>query len=758
MKKKILFFSIIIVSMMCLLAVSASAATTQTIDGITYYLNNSEASVTSANQSCDLEKVVIPEKVTHDGVDYTVKYIDKEAFKNNTTVKYLSLPATVTNVGFSAFNGCSNLVFVDFNDNSNNIVFDNWGQFMNCTSLQAISIPDNVTAIPNRFVSGCTNLKAVYLPANLESVGTNGYNENSAFSYCTNMYFVDTAFEVVDGNGDFYTAETFTQPEKKSVYFMPENLTSFFERAAGGVGFNKCTSLNSTIVFGSKLTALTIGDGTFYECGTQDNPLTIVFLGDMTQLNFSTRDSRALYTSYVFANKNDKSLADVNVISNYAACNMKNSAFLYFCAGECSYAVTSYNGTYTDEILTKTTTKTNFTNPIATKTTQANCENPEMQSLYCFCGKFIADVYVEGSVALGHDYISDCDTTCNRDDCSYVRETSTDHSWSGDCDSVCNVCSDTREVSAAHTSDYACKDEDGKCNVCGADVTLADHSWSGDCDSICNVCSDTREVSAAHTSDYACKDEDGKCNVCGADVTLADHTYDNVCADADCNVCTTVRTEFSDHEYAGECDSICENCNGEREVSAAHTSDYACKDEDGKCNVCGADVTLSEHVYDNACDADCNVCSATRTPADHVYDNACDADCNVCSATRTPADHVYDNACDADCNVCSAVRTPASHVYDNECADTECNICNATRTELSSHTFGEWTETKAPTRKENGEKERVCSDCGAKETAPVDALGGLGGGAIAAIVIGSVAVVALGAYCVYTFIIKKKRF
>jgi len=91
-------------------------------------------------------------------------------------------------------------------------------------------------------------------------------------------------------------------------------------------------------------------------------------------------------------------------------------------------------------------------------------------------------------------------------------------------------------------------------------------------------------------------------------------------------------------------------------------------------------VACTNHVYDNACDADCNVCKETRTPADHVYDNACDADCNVCKETRTPAAHVYDNECvDADCNVCGATREVAGHKYTDEC-DAECNVCSEART------------------------------------------------------------------------------
>ena len=122
MKKKILLFVAIVAMLVCLFAFSASAASTETIDGVTYYLNNGSASVTNANKSCALETVIIPEVVIGaDGKEYTVKTINQQAFKDNKTIKYVSIPATMTKLDAAAFYGCSNLVFVDFNDNQNTI-------------------------------------------------------------------------------------------------------------------------------------------------------------------------------------------------------------------------------------------------------------------------------------------------------------------------------------------------------------------------------------------------------------------------------------------------------------------------------------------------------------------------------------------------------------------------------------------------------------------------------------------------------------
>jgi len=52
---------------------------------------------------------VIPEKVNHDGTDYTVTAIDNNAFKDNTVLTTVTIPETVSAIGDGAFAGCSSL-------------------------------------------------------------------------------------------------------------------------------------------------------------------------------------------------------------------------------------------------------------------------------------------------------------------------------------------------------------------------------------------------------------------------------------------------------------------------------------------------------------------------------------------------------------------------------------------------------------------------------------------------------------------------
>ena len=142
----------------------------------------------------------------------------------------------------------------------------------------------------------------------------------------------------------------------------------------------------------------------------------------------------------------------------------------------------------------------------------------------------------------------------------------------------------------------------------------------------------------------------------------------------ECTACGD-KADVSEHSYNNACDADCNEC-GEIRVTEGHVYDNNC---DSDCNECGETRLPEDHVYDNNCDADCNECGEERIPQDHVYDNNCDADCDECGEIRVTAGHVYDNNCDSDCNECGEIRVTEGHVYYNNC-DSDCNECGETRT------------------------------------------------------------------------------
>ncbi len=136
------------------------------------------------------------------------------------------------------------------------------------------------------------------------------------------------------------------------------------------------------------------------------------------------------------------------------------------------------------------------------------------------------------------------------------------------------------------------------------------------------------------------------------------------------------------------------------------------------------------------------------------------------------------------CSDCGEYEEYEDHSYgawikvDESTHNRTCFLCN--ETEKTEHSFGEWTVTKEATETETGSKEKTCV-CGHSVTEEIPATGtsngnegttggngdlvpeptvdndGLTGGAIVGIVVGSVAVVGIGGFALYRFVIKKKK-
>lgn len=108
MKKLLLLF------VMTLLPVLASAESVE-IDGVWYNLipKVKVAEVTHANYS---GVVIIPDKVTSDGVEYIVTKITDQAFYNCGSLTSVTIPGSVNSIGNYAFSECYGLTSVHISD------------------------------------------------------------------------------------------------------------------------------------------------------------------------------------------------------------------------------------------------------------------------------------------------------------------------------------------------------------------------------------------------------------------------------------------------------------------------------------------------------------------------------------------------------------------------------------------------------------------------------------------------------------------
>ena len=173
----------------------------------------------------DAETIEIPEEI--DGIK--VEIIGSEAFADNTNIKSVVIPKNIIKIEDSAFNGCTNLANVTFNEGLKELgtsVFSN-------TAIETITIPSSLEVVAdNQFLDGIfenTKLTTVNFAEGTKSVV--GYLFKGCNSI-TNIAFPETIESI--GNYAFYECSGFEKID------IPSNIVTIGERA-----FSCCENLKT---------------------------------------------------------------------------------------------------------------------------------------------------------------------------------------------------------------------------------------------------------------------------------------------------------------------------------------------------------------------------------------------------------------------------------------------------------------------------------------------------------------------------------
>lgn len=188
--------------------------------------------------------VVIPEKVTHDGITYDVTAIGGKAFYACKDLTKVTIPNSVTSIESNAFSQCSYLTEVTI---CNSVTEIGDSAFLACERLTSVAIPNSVISIGVNAFCDCFGLIEVNLPNSLTEI------KDNAFYYCRSLTKITIPSSVtLIGEYAFGRCSSLTEVT------IPKGVTSIGIRA-----FAFCSKLTSVTIPGS---VMEIGDYAFYLC------------------------------------------------------------------------------------------------------------------------------------------------------------------------------------------------------------------------------------------------------------------------------------------------------------------------------------------------------------------------------------------------------------------------------------------------------------------------------------------------------------
>lgn len=165
--------------------------------------------------------------ITSCEINENCRFIYSGAFGYCSLLESITIPNSVTSIGYEAFFNCSSLSSVTL---SNNLTSIKHGTFFYCSSLTSITIPDSVTTIDYQAFCECTALESVTLGNSVTSI------RNNAFENCSSLSSINLP-DSVTRIGEW----AFNNCSSLSSITLGANI-----RTIGYKAFNNCSSLTTT--------------------------------------------------------------------------------------------------------------------------------------------------------------------------------------------------------------------------------------------------------------------------------------------------------------------------------------------------------------------------------------------------------------------------------------------------------------------------------------------------------------------------------
>ena len=169
--------------------------------------------------------------------------LGNSVFKGCSVLTSVTIPSSVTVIGWNAFEGCSGLTSLIIPSSVTSI---GRSAFSGCSGLTSLIIPSSVTSIGSYVFENCSGLTSITIPSSVTEIG------GAAFKGCsslTNLYYkIDDEIETYLRYGHLYInvkcgIEYYLNDKKITSVAIPSTITKLGEYA-----FQNCRDLTSVYV------------------------------------------------------------------------------------------------------------------------------------------------------------------------------------------------------------------------------------------------------------------------------------------------------------------------------------------------------------------------------------------------------------------------------------------------------------------------------------------------------------------------------
>ena len=224
-------------------------------------ITNSDVIYSNAFFYCSsLTSITIPDSVTHIGFNAffgcngltsftlpdTLISIGSSAFAECNKLSSITIPEGITIIESGVFNSCYKLTSVTL---PNTLTSISAGAFIDCRNLQTINIPESITSIGKSAFFGCWSLTSIEIPEGVTRI------ESDTFRACSSLTSV-----VIPESVTYIDIYAFYGCSSLTSIVIPEGLTSIKDYV-----FYNCSSLTIVVIPES---VTSIGERAFYNCSS----------------------------------------------------------------------------------------------------------------------------------------------------------------------------------------------------------------------------------------------------------------------------------------------------------------------------------------------------------------------------------------------------------------------------------------------------------------------------------------------------------